>query len=192
MSRKLILASSSTYRQSLLKRLNLPFEALSPDVDETPLADEAPRALAIRLAHAKAQAGAALSPPNAVVIGSDQVAEVNGESLGKPLTQERAVEQLLSLSGQSITFHTAMVVVCAGETLEHHCPTHIKMRPLVEDEAVRYVSIDQPLHCAAGFKSESLGIALTESYQSPDPTAIIGLPLIELARVLRTFGFKVP
>lgn len=189
---KLILASSSVYRQGLLERLNLPFEAISPEVDETPIEGESPKALAIRLAHSKAQAVATETNSDVAIIGSDQVAEANGRCLGKPMTEARAVEQLLSLSDQAITFHTAMVVVCGERVFEHHCPTAIKMRPLTRDEVVRYVQIDQPLHCAAAFKSESLGIALTASYQSTDPTAIIGLPLIELAKILRTLGFTVP
>ena len=189
---KLILASSWVYRQALLDRLKLPFEAIGPEVDETPIEGESPKALAVRLAHAKAQAVAASTGPEAAIIGSDQVAECNGRILGKPLTEARAVAQLLSLSDQSVTFHTAMVVVCGERVFEHHCPTDIKMRRLTRDEVVRYVHIDQPLHCAAAFKSESLGIALTASYQSTDPTAIIGLPLIELAKILRTLGFITP
>ncbi len=192
MSRPLILASSSVYRQSLLQRLNLPFDAISPDVDETPRADETPKALAMRLAHAKAQAVAAQAPPDAVVIGADQVAEADGQCLGKPLTSDRAVEQLMLLSDKTVTFHSAMVVIAGEEVCEHHSPTRIKMRALSRDEAIRYVSIDEPLHCAGAFKSEALGIALTESYTSDDPTAIIGLPLIALAQTLRQLGLRIP
>lgn len=188
----IILASSSPYRRGLLERLRLPFSVISPEVDETPLEQESPHALALRLAQAKASAVAAQVDPNTIVIGSDQVAEANGQALGKPLTRQRAIEQLLKLSDQWVVFHTAMAVVHGGQVMTTHCPTRLKMRALNEAEVARYVDADSPLHCAGALKTESLGIALMESFESQDPTAIIGLPLISLSQHLRTLGIALP
>ncbi len=191
---KIILASSSVFRRALLERLNLDFEIISPDIDETPLAGESGRDLAIRLAEQKAQAIADSlgSSADNVIIGSDQVAEANDEMLGKPLTEERAVAQLLRLSGHTVVFHTAMALVSGGTTTSHYVPTTIAMRLLTPEEVTRYVRQDQPLHCSGALKTESLGISLMQSFSSDDPTAIIGLPLITLSEQLRELGFAVP
>ncbi len=191
---KIVLASSSVYRRALLERLNIDFEVMAPEIDETPMAGESGRDLAIRLAEQKARAVARLlgSTVETVIIGSDQVAEANAEMLGKPMTEERAIAQLLRLSGQTVTFHTAMALI-SGETVRtSYVPTTIQMRELDTAEVTRYVRHDQPLHCAGAMKTESLGIALMQSFASDDPTAIIGLPLIALSHHLRELGFKLP
>ena len=191
---KIILASSSVYRRALLERLKLDFEVMAPDIDEDSLPEESGQELACRLAEQKAQAVAGLlnAPANCVIIGSDQVAEANGEMLGKPLTEERAVAQLMRLSGQMVTFHTAMAVMANSEISASYVPTTIQMRSLSTEEVARYVAQDQPLHCAGAMKTESLGISLMQSFSSDDPTAIIGLPLIALSQKLRDLGFHLP
>ena len=187
--RALILGSTSRYRRELLERLRVPFDVVSPDVDETPLPGEAPQALATRLALAKAKAVAALHP-NAVVIGSDQVADLNGEPLGKPGTHERAVVQLQRMRGQTVIFQTAVSVVCQASGFEQTELAQIKVRfrELSDAEIEAYLRAEEPYDCAGSAKSEGLGIALLDAIDNDDPTALIGLPLIRTARLLRAAG----
>lgn len=187
---RLILASTSAYRRALLERLGLPFDTARPDVDETPLPDESPAALAVRLARAKAEAVAA---GDAWTIGSDQVAELDGRPLGKPGTPENAVAQLRAMSGHEVRFHTALCLAGPdGRRLAHLDLTVVRFRTLHADEIARYVERERPLDCAGSFKCEGLGIALFEAIDNHDPTALIGLPLIATARLLREAGFAVP
>lgn len=189
----LLLASTSRYRRELLERLRLPFHVARPDVDETAQPGETPAALARRLAQAKAQAIAA-HHPDAWVIGSDQVAEVDGQPIGKPGQREAALAQLASMSGRTIAFHTALCLVRAhdGLVLAAEDITSVRFRQLSAEEIERYVDTEQPFDCAGSFKSEGLGISLFEAIESRDPTALIGLPLIELSRLLRQAGFALP
>ncbi len=186
---RLILASSSRYRQEMLERLGLPFTAVSPDIDETPLPGESPATLALRLSLAKAQA-VAPAYPGALVIGSDQVATMDGSPIGKPGNFERAAAQLEQLSGQTVEFHSAL---CVSDGRRHEIAdivTRCRFRSLTEAEIVSYLRREQPYDTAGSAKAEGLGIALMESMQSDDPTAIIGLPLIALSRMLRAFGLN--
>ncbi len=187
--RALILGSTSRYRRELLERLRVPFDVVSPDVDETPLSGEAPHALATRLALAKAKAVAALHP-SAVVIGSDQVADLNGEPLGKPGTHERAVVQLQRMRGQTVVFQTAVSVVCMDSQFEQTELAQIKVRfrDLSDAEIEAYLRAEEPYDCAGSAKSEGLGIALLDAIDNDDPTALIGLPMIRTARLLRAAG----
>ena len=189
LQRALILGSTSRYRRELLERLRVPFDVVSPDVDETPLAGEAPHALATRLALAKAQAVATLHP-QAVVIGSDQVADLNGEPLGKPGTHERAVLQLQRMRGQTVIFQTAVSVVCLESRFEQTELAQIKVRfrDLSDAEIEAYLRAEEPYDCAGSAKSEGLGIALLDAIDNDDPTALIGLPMIRTARLLRAAG----
>jgi septum formation protein len=190
-SRPLVLGSTSRYRRELLSRLNVPFEVAAPDVDETPLPGEQPAALAQRLALAKAQAVAAKSP-QAVVIGSDQVADLHGQPLGKPGTHERAVAQLRQMRGQTVIFQTALAVVCleSGFIQQDIAAVRVVFRDLSDAEIENYLRIEQPYDCAGSAKSEGLGIALLERIDNDDPTALIGLPLIRTARMIRAAGVK--
>lgn len=186
---RLILGSTSVYRRELLARLRLPFDVQAPHVDETPLRGEAPAALALRLALAKAHA-VAQQHPEAVVIGSDQVADLDGQLIGKPGTHDRAVAQLRRMSGRSVVFQTAVAVVCvrtafAGSAL---APVKVRFRELSEAEIERYLRAEQPYDCAGSAKSETLGIALLEAIESDDPTALVGLPLIRTCALLRAAG----
>ncbi|MCW5611198.1 MAG: septum formation inhibitor Maf [Rubrivivax sp.] len=185
----LVLASTSRYRRELLERLRLPFEVVSPQVDETPAPGEAPAALAQRLALAKAQAVAA-TRPDAVVIGSDQVADLDGRPIGKPGTHERAVEQLRSLSGRCAVFQTAVAVVRGDRGFARTllAPVTVQFRTLADAEIERYLRAEQPYDCAGSAKSETLGIALLERITSDDPTALVGLPLIRTCALLREAG----
>ena len=185
----LILGSTSRYRRELLERLRLPFEVLAPDVDETPLAGEAPAALAQRLALAKAQAVSA-KHPDAVVIGSDQVADLDGQPIGKPGTHERAVEQLRAMRGRSIVFQTAVAVVRAstGYVGTALAPVTVRFRDLSDAEIEHYLRTEQPYDCAGSAKCETLGIALLDAIESDDPTALVGLPLIRTSALLRAAG----
>ena len=190
-TRQLILGSTSRYRRELLERLKIPFQVASPDVDETPLPQEAPGVLAERLALAKARAVAALFP-QAVVIGSDQVADLNGQSLGKPGTHDKAVVQLRLMRGQTVVFQTAVAVVCQ-ETGFEQCSlaaVRVKFRDLTDEEIENYLHIEQPYDCAGSAKSEGLGIVLLASIDSDDPTALIGLPLIRTCQMLRATGIE--
>lgn len=185
----LILASSSRYRRAMLERLALPFTTLSPEVDETPLPGELPAALALRLSIAKAQAGAQ-QHPGSIVIGSDQVATLGVEPIGKPGDFERALAQLQRLSGQVVTFHSALAVTDGVTVLHDDIITECHFRELSTAEITNYLHADQPYDTAGSAKAESLGITLMQSMRSDDPTAIIGLPLIALSRMLRHFGLS--
>lgn len=189
--RPLILGSTSAYRRELLQRLRLPFEVVSPEVDETPLPGENPRDLALRLALAKARAVAARQPA-AVVIGSDQVADLGGEPLGKPGTHERAVAQLRRMRGRTVIFQTAVAVVCVETGFEQVelAPVRVRFRELTDAEIENYLRAETPYDCAGSAKSEGLGIALLDTIESDDPTALVGLPLIRTARLLRAAGLS--
>ena len=185
----LILASTSRYRRELLQRLGLAFDVVAPDVDEAALPGEAPAALALRLARAKADAVAA-RPPQAVVIGSDQVCEVDGDALGKPGDHARARAQLQQLRGRRAVFHTAVAVVAPGSGYERAvlAPVTVRFRALTDAEIERYLRLEQPYDCAGSAKSEGLGIALLDAIDSDDPTALVGLPLIRTCALLREAG----
>ena len=185
----LILASTSRYRRELLERLRLPFRVEPPETDETALAGEAPPALASRLALAKARDVASRSP-DAVVIGSDQVADLDGRPLGKPGTHGRAIEQLRAMSGRRVVFHTGVAVVCMARGHEACAlvTVTVRVRRLSDDEIERYLQLEQPYDCAGSAKSEGLGIALLDTIESDDPTALVGLPLIRTCAMLRDAG----
>jgi septum formation protein len=187
----LILASTSRYRYELLSRLKLSFIVRSPDVDETPHAGERPAELAQRLALAKARAVSA-QHRNAVVIGSDQVADLDGTPIGKPGTHERAVAQLRAMSGRSVVFHTAVAVVCeaSGFTASALVPVTVRLRTLTGAEIEHYLRTEQPYDCAGSAKAETLGIALLDAVESDDPTALVGLPLIKTCALLRQAGIN--
>ena len=189
--RPLILGSTSRYRFELLRRLQIDFDVAAPDVDETPLPDEAPRALAGRLALAKARAVAGTFP-HAVVIGADQVADLDGSPLGKPGNHDRAVAQLRRMRGQIVIFQTAVAVVCLESGFEQCslAEVRVKFRDLSDEEIENYLRAEQPYDCAGSAKSEGLGIALLESIDSDDPTALVGLPLIRTCTLLRSAGIK--
>ena len=188
----LILGSTSRYRRELLERLQLPFEVHAPQVDETPRAGEPPENLARRLALAKARA-VATRYPQAVVIGSDQVADLEGEPLGKPGTHARAVEQLRRMRGRTVIFQTALSVVCLARGFEMSdlAAVKVRFRALSDAEIDTYLRREEPYDCAGSAKSEGLGIALLESIDNDDPTALVGLPLIRTARMLRAAGLPV-
>ena len=193
---RLILGSTSPYRRELLARLGVPFETQAPEVDESALPGEASAALAARLAMAKAEAVAALQP-GAWVIGSDQVAELDGCALGKPHRRDAAIAQLQALSGREARFHTALCLARVTDDGQRSCLrsvdlTVVRFRPLTGAEIERYVDAEQPLDCAGSFKCEGLGIALFDAIETADPTALVGLPLIATARLLRDAGFTVP
>ncbi|MES2481393.1 MAG: Maf family nucleotide pyrophosphatase [Pseudomonadota bacterium] len=187
--RLVVLGSTSAYRRELLSRLRLPFEVASPDVDETPQPGETPQVLARRLALAKARAVAARFP-QAAVIGSDQVADLDGEPLGKPGNHERAVEQLRRMRGRWVVFQTAVAVVCQASGFEQLdlAPVRVRFRDLSDTEIESYLRAEQPYDCAGSARSEGLGIALLEAIENDDPTALVGLPLIRTCRMLRAAG----
>jgi septum formation protein len=189
----LILASTSIYRRQLLDRFGLPYAVEAPGVDESPRPGEKPSSLAVRLARAKAEA-VALLHPEAWVIGSDQVAEREGSALGKPGGHARAAAQLRDASGKVVRFHTAVCLHHAGsqQTFTHVDRTDVRFRDLDEATIERYLAAERPFDCAGSFKSEGLGIALFESIRNEDPTALVGLPLIALATMLREAGFELP
>lgn len=186
---RLILASTSRYRRELLQRLRLEFEVQAPGVDETAQPGETPPALALRLALAKARAVASRHA-DAVVIGSDQVADLDGRAIGKPHTHERAAEQLAKMSGRRVTFHTAVAVVRPERAFERAllAPVTVRFRHLGSAEIERYLRLDQPYDCAGSARSESLGVALLDAIDSDDPTALVGLPLIRTCALLREAG----
>jgi septum formation protein len=187
----LILASTSQYRRELLERLRIPFEVISPKVDETPLAGESTLDLALRLAHAKA-AAVATKHPNAWVIGSDQVADLYGAAIGKPGNFERALAQLQLMRGQTVIFQSALCLM-KGDIQTTVCiPTEVSFRKLPDSVLEAYLLAEEPYDCAGSAKSEGLGISLLESIKSDDPTALIGLPLIALTGLLRDAGFVIP
>ena len=190
--RPLILGSTSAYRRELLSRLRLPFSVVGPEVDETPLQDERPQQLACRLAMAKARAVAALHP-QAVVIGSDQVADLNGLPLGKPGDHARATVQLQQMRGKTVIFQTAVAVVCqdSGFAQMDLAQVKVRFRDLSNEEIERYLLAETPYDCAGSAKSEGLGIALLDAIESDDPTALVGLPLIRTCTMLRAVGVQV-
>jgi len=188
---KLILASTSVYRKELLGRLGIPFEVVSPMVDETPLAGETTETLALRLAKAKAVAVASLNP-EAWVIGSDQVADLCGAAIGKPGNFERALAQLQLMRGSIVTFHTALCLMHGATETTICIPTEVKFRNLKDDVLEAYLHTEEPYDCAGSAKSEGMGISLLEYIRSDDPTALIGLPLIALSGLLRDAGFLIP
>lgn len=193
LARPLILGSTSRYRRELLERLGLPFDVVAPQVDETPGAGEAPAALAARLALAKARA-VAQRHPHAVVIGSDQVADLDGSPLGKPGDHARATAQLRLMRGRTVVFQTALAVVCLDSGFEQQdlAPVRVVFRDLADREIETYLRTEQPYDCAGSARSEGLGIALLEAIHSDDPTALVGLPLIRTCRLLRAAGLQVP
>lgn len=190
--RTLVLGSSSRYRRELLSRLGIPFQVAVPAVDETPRPGERPQALAQRLALAKAQEVAERFP-QAVVIGSDQVADLAGEPIGKPGTHVNALAQLQRMSGQTVVFQTAVSVVCLATGFERSdlAAVRVRFRTLEPAEIEAYLRAEQPYDCAGSAKSEGLGIALLDAIDNDDPTALVGLPLIRTCRLLRAAGLKV-
>jgi len=190
--RRLVLGSTSPYRRELLSRLRVPFEVASPEVDETPLPQESPADLARRLAQAKARA-VALRFPDAVVIGSDQVADLDGTPIGKPGTHENAVAQLRKMRGHTVVFHTAVAVVCeqSGFQQLELAPVSVKFRNLSDAEIEAYLVAERPYDCAGSARSEGLGVALLDAIDSDDPTALVGLPLIRTCRMIRAAGVRV-
>ncbi len=187
-----VLASTSIYRKSLLNRILPTFELLDPGVEETPRSGERSDQLALRLADAKANVGASIKP-EAIVIGSDQVADCDGEILGKPRTRDAAISQLTRSAGRIVTFHTAVCVMSGARGTEHHVDvTSVRFRELRHAEIARYVDIERPLDCAGAFKCEGAGIALFDAIETIDPTALNGLPLIWLSAALRRAGLAIP
>ncbi len=189
----LVLGSTSRYRRELLTRITRNFRVVAPEVDEQRMPHESPRALAVRLARTKAVA-VATKCPGAVVIGSDQVAELDGDALGKPGSVDNAIAQLTRCSGRDVVFHSALCVVdgrAAPLTFEIVDTTRVRFRALARVEIARYVDTEKPLDCAGAFKSEGLGIALFESIDSNDPTGLVGLPLIALCALLRRAGIEI-
>jgi septum formation protein len=190
---RLILASSSRYRRELLERLRLPFETVSPDIDEQPRPDEDAQTLARRLSLEKAQA-VGRNHPGALVIGSDQTATIDGRQIiGKPGTHERAVAQLRAASGRTLVFHTGLCLWQHGQPPLLDCvATHVRFRTLGEDEIERYLRAEQPYDCAGSAKSEGLGVTLLDAQDGTDPSALVGLPLIRLSGMLRARGIALP
>jgi septum formation protein len=189
---KIVLASSSSYRQDLLKKLGLQFESVSPEISETAKNDERPDCLALRLAKEKAVAVGSRFP-DSLIIGSDQVAVLNGKQLIKPMSRDNAIRQLRAASGRCIAFYTAVSTLntATGEIKADIDRCLVHFRTLSDKEIERYVDRDQPFDCAGGFKSEGLGIVLFEKFEGEDPNALIGLPLIRLCRLLESFGVTV-
>ncbi|MGX2039195.1 Maf family protein [Methylocaldum sp. MU1018] len=189
---KIVLASGSAYRQDLLRKLGLRFDSVSPGIPETPKTDEKPDCLALRLAKEKASA---LAPrfPDSLIIGSDQVAVLNGKQLTKPMTRDNTIRQLRASSGRCVTFYTAICVLntATGEMKADIDRCSVCFRILTDGEIERYVDREQPFDCAGGFKSEGLGIVLFERFEGEDPNGLIGLPLIRLTRLLKSFGIAV-
>ncbi len=185
----LILASSSPYRRELLERLQLPFSVISPDIDETPLPEERPEHTALRLAQEKARK-VAQSHPGTLVIGCDQVATLDGQQLGKPLTHDNAVKQLRLMRGRSVTFHSALCLYndATGNMQADDVAYEVRFRHLTDTQIENYLQKEQPYHCAGSAKSEGLGIALIEWMRGDDPNALIGLPLIRLITMLKNQG----
>jgi septum formation protein len=190
-SRRIVLGSTSPYRRELLSRLKVPFDVDTPDVDETPRAGETPRDLAWRLAVEKARS-VARKHPQAAVIGSDQVADLDGLPLGKPGTHERAVEQLRLMRGKTVVFQTAVAVVCLESGFEDIdlAAVRVQFRELPDAEIEAYLLAEQPYDCAGSARSEGLGIALLERIDNDDPSALVGLPLIRTCRMLRAAGVR--
>ena len=193
LTQKIVLGSSSIYRKELLQRLQIPFEIMSPQIDETPLQNEHPQQTATRLAESKARA-IAESYPEALIIGSDQVALLDGARLGKPLSHDKAIEQLKLVRGQEVVFYTAICVLnSATNRLQQQLAiNHVKFRSGYNDQQIQnYLVKEKPYHCAGSAKSEGLGIALIERISGDDPNALIGLPLIALIGMLEQEGVEV-
>ena len=190
--RQLLLGSTSPYRRDLLARLRIPFEVAAPEVDETAYPSETPKQLACRLAMAKARAVAARFPSH-VVIGSDQVADLDGLALGKPGDHARAVLQLQQMRGQTVVFQTAVAVVCrdSGFAQMDLAQVQVKFRELSDAQIEAYLLAEMPYDCAGSAKSEGLGIALLERIDNDDPSALVGLPLIRTCRMLEAAGVRV-
>ncbi|MEY4295573.1 MAG: hypothetical protein RLY82_1261 [Pseudomonadota bacterium] len=190
-NRHVILGSTSVYRRELLSRLRIPFDVQAPEVDETPIDGESPLQLAQRLALAKANA-VAQKFPTSVVIGSDQVADLDGLALGKPGNFDRATAQLRQMRGKTVVFHTAVAVVChaTGFVAQDCAAVHVVFRDLTDNEITAYLLAETPYDCAGSAKSEGLGIALLASIGSDDPTALVGLPMIRTCNMLRAAGVK--
>jgi len=190
--RQLLLGSTSPYRRDLLARLRIPFEVAAPEVDETAYPNETPKQLACRLAMAKARAVAARFPSH-VVIGSDQVADLDGLALGKPGDHARAVLQLQQMRGQTVVFQTAVAVVCrdSGFAQMDLAQVQVKFRDLSDAQIEAYLLAEMPYDCAGSAKSEGLGIALLERIDNDDPSALVGLPLIRTCRMLEAAGVRV-
>jgi septum formation protein len=192
MKQTLILASSSIYRRDLLQKLQIPFNSVSPQVDETPLANEKPHETAIRLAQEKAKK-VGIEYPHALVIGCDQVATLNGEQLGKPLNHNNAIKQLQKMRGHEVTFHSALCLFnAATDNMQAEVvPYLVRFRQITDEQIESYLTKEQPYHCAGSAKSEGLGIALIDRMIGEDPNALIGLPLIKLVSMLHNEGVNV-
>lgn len=190
---RLVLASTSAFRRELLSRLQLPFDIANPETDESELPGEHPAATAERLSVAKAKAVAGRFP-EALIIGSDQVAYLGSQRFGKPLSHDRAVEQLRAMRGRTVVFHTGLCLYNSARGSSQSCgvPTEVTFRNLTDEEIERYLHKEQPYHCAGSAKSEGLGISLLSSMRGDDPNALIGLPLIALCGMLRNEGIQVP
>ncbi|SAK69557.1 Maf-like protein [Caballeronia temeraria] len=193
---RLILASSSPYRRELLGRLRIPFDVVSPDIDETPLAGETPETTAVRLSIAKARAAAGRigdGHASALVIGSDQVATFDGQQIGKPGTHEKAVAQLQAMRGRSVEFHSALCLFDSrtGDAQSADIVTRVRFRRYSDAQIEAYLRAEMPYDCAGSAKAEGLGIALLEAIESDDPTALIGLPLIALTGMLVNAGYPI-
>lgn len=192
---RLILGSSSIYRKELLSRLHLPFDVMVPNIDETPAANESPDATALRLAQEKATV-IGLKNPNSLVIGSDQVATLDGEQIGKPGTHKNALKQLQKMRGRKVVFHTALCLfdsrtnIASPQIQLENVQTFVTFRELPDAELDAYLRIEQPYDCAGSAKNEGLGIAIIEKIESSDPTALTGLPLIALTTMLRRAGLS--
>ncbi len=191
-SQPLVLASTSVYRRELLERLQIPFQTAAPDVDETPYSGETAKQTSWRLSREKAQAVAA-HYPDALIIGSDQVALLDGQQMGKPLTHDNAVRQLRAMRGKTVTFFTALTLLNArsGEMQTEVAENRVSLRELSDDEIESYLRKEQPYHCAGSAKSEGLGIALISQMEGNDPNALVGLPLILLVGMLRKQGVPI-
>ena len=191
-SQPLILASTSVYRSELLARLRIPFQTAAPDIDETPLSDEDPKQTSWRLSRAKAQA-VTVKYPEALIIGSDQVALLGNQQLGKPLTHDNAVKQLRAMRGQPVTFYTALTLLNArtGGIQTEVAVNRVNYRELTDTQIESYLQKEQPYHCAGSVKSEGLGITLISSIEGEDPNALVGLPIILLVNMLLREGVKI-
>jgi len=191
-TRQLVLASTSPYRRRLLERLHIPFDVVAPGVDETPLPGETPEALTLRLAIAKAHA-AGKTRPDAIIIGSDQVAALDGEALSKPETHDRAVDQLRRMRGRCVEFLTALAVHCdaTGKTVSRIVRYVVEFRDFSDRQLESYLRTEQPYDCAGSAKADGLGIVLIRRMEGDDPNALIGLPLIALVELLAEHGYDV-
>jgi len=189
---RLVLGSSSPFRKALLEKLDLSFDCDSPDIDETPLKNESPKDMVVRLAKLKAQA-IAVRHPQSIIIASDQCATLDGNIIGKPGDHAGAVEQLTNASGRAVTFYTSLCVYNAGTNQFEECiePFYVYFRELSQDQIENYLNKEQPYNCAGSFKSEGLGISLFERLEGNDPNTLIGLPLIQLIKMLERFHVKV-